>query len=618
MGMPHKVPVENGNNSTHAVQEDNDGNSFTPRHSRYEDRLYWSELPNSTSDLATARLKHCSVKPAADAPSSHASPALDLSQAVGVQETKKDMAMNMELLKVDIGDTLGNERRGKHMIANGERSGFISWPNGDVRHFTNGETAKEQDQSVKNETPGISDNEKVLKLSPARLYELTSSPKAFPLHVSEAALPSPVLPTAARVPKKVNYRSNGVTSEHQISEGETAKPFGRKRSGSAVALASPRPDLMGVSPLLSPPGHFSSIERPQNSIRTLSTPVLDRKQSNKPQPTSQSFMSQPRSNKSVPVPLEFETARAGIKPQLQDELVPSPMPPSIPMPPLSFPAYLHLELSSNRPSHHYIHRSATNDFPYESSGVKVERLLNFLLLPPQLEQVLWFGALACLDAFLYTFTILPLRFLKALYILASSWGHKLARETNFISYFIYSGLGRLWRRGFGGGATSPLAKSVSPNPVLPSKMVNGSQSPTTSPAAEDSSSGRSHPDAGRHRLRSTALKHRRTKSEPSALLPDHKADLMKGLLIILSCTILMYFDASMMYHSIRGQAAIKLYVIYNVLEVRYFSRDIGPNSSLIRSYRSATDSSRPSVRMCLNACSPRSLLKESLMAAARF
>ena len=35
----------------------------------------------------------------------------------------------------------------------------------------------------------------------------------------------------------------------------------------------------------------------------------------------------------------------------------------------------------------------------------------------------------------------------------------------------------------------------------------------------------------------------------------------------------MWFDASRMYHSIRGQSAIKLYVIYNVLEVfdRLFS-----------------------------------------------
>jgi hypothetical protein len=54
---------------------------------------------------------------------------------------------------------------------------------------------------------------------------------------------------------------------------------------------------------------------------------------------------------------------------------------------------------------------------------------------------------------------------------------------------------------------------------------------------------------------------------PSNLEPIDKADIIKGLLILSSCTVLMYFDASMMYHSIRGQAAIKLYVIYNVLEV---------------------------------------------------
>jgi hypothetical protein len=54
---------------------------------------------------------------------------------------------------------------------------------------------------------------------------------------------------------------------------------------------------------------------------------------------------------------------------------------------------------------------------------------------------------------------------------------------------------------------------------------------------------------------------------PSALLPDDKADILTGLLMIATCCVLMYFDASRMYHWIRGQAAIKLYVIYNVLEV---------------------------------------------------
>lgn len=37
--------------------------------------------------------------------------------------------------------------------------------------------------------------------------------------------------------------------------------------------------------------------------------------------------------------------------------------------------------------------------------------------------------------------------------------------------------------------------------------------------------------------------------------------------MIVTCWVLMRFDASRMYHWIRGQAAIKLYVIYNVLEV---------------------------------------------------
>lgn len=56
-------------------------------------------------------------------------------------------------------------------------------------------------------------------------------------------------------------------------------------------------------------------------------------------------------------------------------------------------------------------------------------------------------------------------------------------------------------------------------------------------------------------------------------MPTHKADMLKGLLVLLSCAVLMRFDASRMYHGIRGQAAIKLYVIYNVLEVcdRLFS-----------------------------------------------
>ena len=89
------------------------------------------------------------------------------------------------------------------------------------------------------------------------------------------------------------------------------------------------------------------------------------------------------------------------------------MPQPIQFHPLSIPTYLQLELSSARPSPLYIYRTAASEFPYESSKVKFERLLNFLILPPQLEQVLYFGSLACLDAWLHTFTILPLRFFQS-------------------------------------------------------------------------------------------------------------------------------------------------------------------------------------------------------------
>lgn len=48
-----------------------------------------------------------------------------------------------------------------------------------------------------------------------------------------------------------------------------------------------------------------------------------------------------------------------------------------------------------------------------------------------------------------------------------------------------------------------------------------------------------------------------------------KCDLTKGILVLLATLILQRVtDASRMYHSVRGQETIKLYVIFNVLEVR--------------------------------------------------
>uniref|UniRef100_A0A673FFK6 Transmembrane anterior posterior transformation 1b n=1 Tax=Sinocyclocheilus rhinocerous TaxID=307959 RepID=A0A673FFK6_9TELE len=57
------------------------------------------------------------------------------------------------------------------------------------------------------------------------------------------------------------------------------------------------------------------------------------------------------------------------------------------------------------------------------------------------------------------------------------------------------------------------------------------------------------------------------------LQPAQVCDVLKGFIIVLCYFMMHYVDYSMMYHLIRGQSVIKLYIIYNMLEVadRLFS-----------------------------------------------
>ncbi|EPS97232.1 hypothetical protein FOMPIDRAFT_1129043 [Fomitopsis schrenkii] len=112
--------------------------------------------------------------------------------------------------------------------------------------------------------------------------------------------------------------------------------------------------------------------------------------------------------------------------------------------------------------------------------LKWERVSNFLNMPLALEKIFAFGFVVCLDSFLYTFTILPIRFALA-----------------------------VWR--------------------LFLNTVTRSEKP---------------------------------------LPPSQKADILRTLLLIVSVIILSPLtDASKIYHSIRGQDTIKLYVIFNALEI---------------------------------------------------
>ncbi|KAB5570974.1 hypothetical protein PHYPO_G00219640 [Pangasianodon hypophthalmus] len=116
-----------------------------------------------------------------------------------------------------------------------------------------------------------------------------------------------------------------------------------------------------------------------------------------------------------------------------------------------------------------------------------ERVYTCMRIPKELEKLMMFGCFLCLDAFLYVFTLLPLRTLLAFLRLLT----------------------------------------------IPCCGLGSSR----------------------------------------FLQPAQVCDLLKGLIMVLCCSMMHYVDYAMMYHLIRGQSVIKLYIIYNMLEVadRLFS-----------------------------------------------
>ncbi|KFQ08143.1 Transmembrane anterior posterior transformation protein 1, partial [Leptosomus discolor] len=116
-----------------------------------------------------------------------------------------------------------------------------------------------------------------------------------------------------------------------------------------------------------------------------------------------------------------------------------------------------------------------------------ERVYTCMRIPKELEKLMFFGIFLCLDAFLYVFTLLPLRVFLAMF--------------RFITLPCYG------------------------------------------------------------------LRDRRL------LQPAQVCDILKGVILVICYFMMHYVDYSMMYHLIRGQSVIKLYIIYNMLEVadRLFS-----------------------------------------------
>lgn len=349
----------------------------------------------------------------------------------------------------------------------------------------------------------------ITKLSPAQIYDLTSAPDSLPVR------------PASPVPSDLEPLAESRNHVNQISHRGSGSHPGRKSNGYDSDSDSDEKSLRQTIPAKSTPARPSLVLRSSSNMKKEKHPQDGMRQRH----SSRKHHSQ-------------TTESHNFDPRLEPP--PSPFLQTMPIPPASLPTYLQLELSSDRPSPLYIHRPASSDTYYESSKVKFERLLNFLRLPPYLEQLLFFGALACLDSWLYTFTVLPLRFAKSLWLLLLWATGNLLQEAQDLAFFVWGGLGRLWRRARG----KPVHEEAG------DVRLRHRRSSVPSPYA-----------------RTKTRRHRRHESFPSSLQQNHKADLLQGLLIITSCMILMRFDASRMYHNIRGQAVIKLYVIYNVLEV---------------------------------------------------
>ncbi|KAJ4991961.1 eukaryotic membrane protein family [Stagonosporopsis vannaccii] len=440
----------------------------------------------------------------------------------------------------------------------------------------------------------LSEHDKVLKLSPRQIQELTSEPASLPVRT---ATPIPEDALESSPPRDDDdddagdgHRVLGVVLERPVQLQDLRSTSGEKQGGDKQSG-----EKQGADNQHGDNQRGDNQRRPDKEIVVLKTPATDLRHG-RPGLNSRSVTtpvvrrldSSTRSRAHTTQPHDRDAREERKDERRPERLAPSPLletAPALPLPPMSMPTFLSLELSASRPSPLYIYRPSNDDFPYESSAIKYERLLNFLQIPYQLEGVLAFGALACLDAWMHVMTILPLRFLLAVGVLTKWWGSVIVKEFRDLSAFIYSGLPRVWQRRRNTDTPTPAATPADEVPPSLSRKPSGhgpqsanahaaaAATTTTTLAARqngDMSTTFTFPDLNDvkpKRSRNTRFRHRRTKSTPSLLLPNHKADILKGLLVVSSCFVLMRFDASRMYHGIRGQSAIKLYVIYNLLEV---------------------------------------------------
>jgi hypothetical protein len=411
----------------------------------------------------------------------------------------------------------------------------------------------------KSRPPPLSDstNKRTRKLSAAQVVQLTSqplSPKLITTRPEEGA--------ELKLSTPVESGVNLATILDQ-ENGSDRKPYQEPINGITKQESLEKSFIAkGEKPLYSERSMTTVTNgiRPNLPARTVSTPPLIRRRKSYPRGSEHQ---RSKGRPSSPPHLNTKDSKSSSHklptPSTDDPTTPTPT--TLPISSLSLPTYLQLELAADPKSSYFRH--AGGEYVYESSAVKLERLRNFLVLPIYLEQLLWFGATACLDAWLYTFTILPLRFLKALSMLVTWWSANAWKEGHDLVEFVYRGLGRLWRRSRDGQRSESSSRESS-RPRKSSLSDGNAKKPQETNGVIHAWPTTPQPFKKRN---SKGYRHRRTRSTPSLLQATHKADLLKGLLVIIGSIILMNLDPSRIYHNVRGQSAVKLYVIYNALEV---------------------------------------------------
>jgi hypothetical protein len=144
-----------------------------------------------------------------------------------------------------------------------------------------------------------------------------------------------------------------------------------------------------------------------------------------------------------------------------------------------------------------------------------QHVINFLHVPLRLEPLLSFGHAMCVDLFLHQVTALPLRC---------------------------------------AGAVLALVRALV---VLPLERLAGV---TAAAGGRGGGSRRRGGSSGGGGFRLSDVL-------PGTFTRAHAYDLLKGLVIVCAVLLLGWVQVSRVYHYIRGEAIIKLYVIFNILEI---------------------------------------------------